>query len=359
MTTITKNKNLISITRKGKPTYYIDINTGAFLGAKGKEIKKLPVSFKELRESAKQSELSAPLIRGFLEVFSCSVMADDKTFRQKALSLHDRIGSISQLSHAPIFIPSSDLSFIEKNFSDFVKFCCKTNTYQYNFLYYYREKEAHKMFPTISPETFSKRRLYYMEVVQLAPTLTAQELAIFKYYGRENTPLFDGEVLSSYSVYLEVKTYLLDCRVLDITPRKTNRPREEFNNVRRDARNLLIDNNYSDLFSRVYAKHPSAWNFEFEDYIITIPTDRQQLTFEGQYLHHCVGTYADTIARGLCYICFVRKKDCPDTPYITCEVKTDGEIGQYFLAYDKQIKTANDKKFKKAFQNHLKEVWDA
>ena len=74
-------------------------------------------------------------------------------------------------------------------------------------------------------------------------------------------------------------------------------------------------------------------------------------------MHHCVGGYVDRVVEGSTYICFIRHKDTPDECYITCQVHTDGRIGQYFLAYDRHIHTKEDCAFKDAFANHLREVW--
>ena len=106
-----------------------------------------------------------------------------------------------------------------------------------------------------------------------------------------------------------------------------------------------------------YAKHEKAWQFAYGDYIITIPTTAQDIVTEGKEMHHCVGGYVDRVVDGRDYICFVRHKDNPSTPYITCEVYTDGTIGQYFLAYDRYISSDEDKAFHKAFQEHLNSVW--
>ena len=83
-----------------------------------------------------------------------------------------------------------------------------------------------------------------------------------------------------------------------------------------------------------------------------------ELIVEGNIMHHCVGGYVNRVVEGECYICFVRHKDTPDNCYITCQVYTNGQIGQYFLAHDRYITTEEDKDFKAAFQMHLARVWD-
>jgi hypothetical protein len=54
---------------------------------------------------------------------------------------------------------------------------------------------------------------------------------------------------------------------------------------------------------------------------------------------------------------FVRHKANLTAPYITAQVKLNGELGQYFLAYDRYISSVEDQEFKDAFQEHLKANW--
>jgi hypothetical protein len=46
----------------------------------------------------------------------------------------------------------------------------------------------------------------------------------------------------------------------------------------------------------------------------------QELTAEGNALHHCVGGYADRVAAKTCLIFFIRAANQPDKPYYTLEV---------------------------------------
>ena len=74
-------------------------------------------------------------------------------------------------------------------------------------------------------------------------------------------------------------------------------------------------------------------------------------------MHHCVGSYVNRVVENDCYIVFIRHKDTPDKCYLTCQVYTNGEIGQYYLAYDRRISTAEDRAFKEAFATHLATHW--
>ena len=75
-------------------------------------------------------------------------------------------------------------------------------------------------------------------------------------------------------------------------------------------------------------------------------------------MHHCVGSYVNRIATNKTYIVFIRNKKNLNAPYLTAQVSTKGKLQQYYLAYDEEIVNEEDIEFKKAFQNHLNEVWD-
>lgn len=61
--------------------------------------------------------------------------------------------------------------------------------------------------------------------------------------------------------------------------------------------------------------------------MIVLPKDGSDLRHEGSMLHHCVGTYAQRVARGETMILFVREVSHPDVPLYTMEWK-DGKIAQ-------------------------------
>ena len=63
--------------------------------------------------------------------------------------------------------------------------------------------------------------------------------------------------------------------------------------------------------------------------MVVLPGDTQEkLNIESAILHHCVRTYGDKIARGECWIWFVRKADDRGTPFYTLETDTEGNMRQ-------------------------------
>lgn len=63
--------------------------------------------------------------------------------------------------------------------------------------------------------------------------------------------------------------------------------------------------------------------FETKKYLIRAPHDHRELIREGEKLHHCVATYAKSIAREESYILFIRDKEAPEDPLFTLELNPD------------------------------------
>lgn len=62
-------------------------------------------------------------------------------------------------------------------------------------------------------------------------------------------------------------------------------------------------------------------NLKIEGLFIRLPAELDELKTEGEFLHHCVGTYRDKVAKGETMIFFIRREEEPDKPYYTLEWK--------------------------------------
>ena len=62
-------------------------------------------------------------------------------------------------------------------------------------------------------------------------------------------------------------------------------------------------------------------DFEMDGMRIVLPSSPEELLAEGQQLRHCVGTYADRVARRESIILFLRLAENPDRPFFTMEIK--------------------------------------
>lgn len=95
--------------------------------------------------------------------------------------------------------------------------------------------------------------------------------------------------------------------------------------------------------------------YENEDFTIVIPTTADEFRFEADYQHNCVfRSYFSEVVDHQTHIVFVRKKEEPKKPYITCEVSNDGKIVQYLAQFNAQPKDQSALEFAKEYGEFLK-----
>lgn len=92
-------------------------------------------------------------------------------------------------------------------------------------------------------------------------------------------------------------------------------------------------------------------------YIIQIAKTSDELQQEGQALHHCVGngTYWNRHVKGMSLICFIRRKQEPDTPYFTLEVNLNEDkytIAQLY-GYGDCLASEEIRRFAQRFVNMI------
>lgn len=76
---------------------------------------------------------------------------------------------------------------------------------------------------------------------------------------------------------------------------------------------------------------------ESDNYIVRVPRDEKDLLEEGNLLHHCVASYRDKIIDDKAIVMFLRKKDDPDSPYVTIELDEDLNFLQIKEIYDADV----------------------
>lgn len=62
------------------------------------------------------------------------------------------------------------------------------------------------------------------------------------------------------------------------------------------------------------------YNFAAGGFIAKVAESSSELIVEGKVLHHCVGTYADSHAKGKCTIILIRRLEEPEVPFYTMEL---------------------------------------
>ena len=68
-----------------------------------------------------------------------------------------------------------------------------------------------------------------------------------------------------------------------------------------------------------------------DDLQIVVPKQICELIIEGQELHHCVGSFVDSVSEGRDTIVFLRKKDNLETPYVTVSLLKDTSTNRFYI----------------------------
>ena len=350
MSTYRKEKNLIIITLDDcNGDYTLDINSGILYGIKGSPIKTCPRK-REIEDlfpcwNKRYSNLS--------HIIGVMLNNTSKTNEYprwvEALVNADKIDSLGVgclcLSERQYIYLGQNIKYLNKWFANHKDE--RVDMYEFK-----KWCEFEKMVQALGSmgEEYTPE-MHYALTNEGRFEYSADELKVCAYY------LTRGKVWEYHNHSCEkLREYINLCRKMEKTPTKTNNFIKEYVETKKDYE-LYKTKFDAELMRKSYAKHSKAWEFEYGDYVVVIPTVPTDIVDEGRNMHHCVGGYVDRVVEGNEYICFVRHKDTPDKCYITCQVYTDGTIGQYFLAHDRYISTDKDKEFKSAFANHLREVW--
>lgn len=352
---IYKDKNFFCFTMDETPekVYRFNINTSEYIGVKGAPIKALPPAYKRafLNHKCNETSLALYYVQKVLEhyfLFLRSYNQDLLTFFDKVDSLKDShiSNSIFRLLCHNEFSILSDIT--ELNFKEAIAFLKglekNTSCFEIN-----KALQAYKF-----KQKYTYNDLTWTEITDLCNRLddkpTQLDVHLYEYY-------LTAQLMRYMQLDSLVRTYLKQCHEMGVEPRKNNNPIREFAETDKRWRLWKKKKNTETLVEN-YRKHSKAWGFEFGDFTVCIPACGDDLVIEGAKMHHCVGSYVRSVIEGQTYICFVRHKDTPDVPYITCQVTTEGQIKQYYLAYDKHISSDEDIAFKNAYQEYLDSVWN-
>lgn len=95
---------------------------------------------------------------------------------------------------------------------------------------------------------------------------------------------------------------------------------DEYRTARAEADEKEREKFY-ERFTVVAQKYLPLQRTKVEDYLILIARSPQELVYEGDYLHHCVGRmgYDQKFVREETLIFFVRNYNAPNTPFVTLE----------------------------------------
>lgn len=331
-----KEKNLFYFTiKEADKEYCLDLNTGIFYGLRGKPISTLP---------------SANTLHRIKENYASNVT----TYLYYCKSRYFPI----TLRHLKVADTLDNLN-IRAGFYE-IRIIDKVENIKYFLNYREDDKGLHNFSQYLSVMLFNKKYPQYASIVPDIdkPTLmdrtTDDNIKFYVYY------LYTArlsEFMRDYEALPKIEKYLAWCETMEKTPTTTANFIREYAETKK-AYNAFKEVYDLKRFENNYAKHKASFEFSYGDYTVVIPPCPTDLVREGNEMHHCVGGYVNDIIEGNTYIVYIRNKNDLTTPHITCQVRTNGELGQYYLAYDRDISEPDDIAFKKAFKEHLANTWN-
>lgn len=351
MSNYTKERNIVTINIDGaNGLYRLDLSDLTYYGLRGNPV--ATYTKKEaIKDAFRRNYETSSLARVLFSMFDNSNGRTINFARyQNAVRGAERMDAIN----APrIRYHRMDYyAFIDENFEDFSA--------------YVRENEGIDNFNFPDFQTFCRCRKATKNLGNLAEVFTTDMInCVVDYFGELSHK--EWEFMAYYLVrgkYYQyhngdlrrLSEYIDLCKTMGKEPQKVNNFMREYCETKNEYEQKRVEYDNTRLRNN-YAKHAKAFEFTFGDYSIVLPTCSQDIVDEGRNMHHCVGSYVNSVVENSTYIVFVRKTDTPTECYLTCQVSTDGDIGQYYLAYDRRITSNEDIAFREAFQNHLKANW--
>ena len=347
MSHYTKERNIITFHIDGvNGVYTLNIENGVFTGLKGTPIKTCQKK-NQIRGMMNGND-THHLERVLRWVFEYGYTAHYRNFA-RAMSTAERLDNMHFEGR---LWGIDDYDYIGQTFEEFVKYrrtlqegeAFNTNNYKEWLVLEESRRELGVVADMITPRMFA-------DVKRYLATPSDEEWRVIAYYLSRNK-VWDYEGNSR-----RVCEYIRLCREMEKKPDKQNNFMREYVETKKTYE--LNKKQYEDNRLRQnYALHSKAFAFTFGEYSVVLPTCAKDIVDEGANMHHCVGSYVSSVVSGTTYIVFVRKTATPDQCYLTCQVHTNGEIGQYYLAYDNRISKQEDIEFRQAFERHLRENWN-
>jgi hypothetical protein len=349
MSTYRKDRNNLIITLDGASgDYRLDINTGILYGVKGTPIKTCPRK-REVVDLFPRWERTCSNL-GY--VVSRMIDHSNQTATFVALvEVMQSADKIDALGIDNLALSDGQYLYLANNIKQLQAWRKEHADERFNFHAFKTWCEFEKIRNQLGSVANLLTAEMYHELLIHRNDYTIEELGVCVYYlGRGKYWEYHSHNVGNLVRYIEM------CRIMEKAPQKVNNFMREYCETLKEyeLRKIEFDNKKMAIN---YASHSKAWDFEFGDYKVFIPSTAQEIIDEGRNMHHCVGNYVGRVVDNECYICFIRRKDTPNECYITCQVYTNGNIGQYFLAYDQYISSDEDRAFKEAFRQHLAQVW--
>ena len=143
------------------------------------------------------------------------------------------------------------------------------------------------------------------------------------------------------------RDYLDACKSIDMdmTDRHVLYPRalKTEHDIVMSKQKFIADEALNDDFVKSVDKYRFL-EYHKDDYFIKVPESMQSMFEEGRKLNHCCGRYVDDVIDKQAFILFLRRKDNPDTPFLSIEVSPDMTVHQVRGVNDTYVSVQKDSK---------------
>jgi hypothetical protein len=165
----------------------------------------------------------------------------------------------------------------------------------------------------------------YWEIYKAATKITEIDFQTYMNHFRKHRVVGNNGNASLYIDYLRM------CKEMgyDLTDRSVLFPKDVSEAHDREAVRLKVKKNekVSIAIQQRYQVDKKRFATESGGFIIRPPQDMNELLSEGSKLQHCVGTYAERVAKKETTILLIRRAETPEDPYFTVEWR-DGRLIQ-------------------------------
>lgn len=151
-----------------------------------------------------------------------------------------------------------------------------------------------------------------------------------------------GSVVARYEDYISMREELgYDLtNTVYLFPKNLKEKHDQMVKEKIDKADELLEKEQEARYGQIRERYESLlekYGYEMDGYVIRPAESATEIIQEGRTLHHCVGgdRYLEKHNKGQTSILFLRKKETPDIPYYTIEIKGT-EILQWYGLRDKK-----------------------
>ena len=180
-----------------------------------------------------------------------------------------------------------------------------------------------------------------VKIQKILPTLSVSKIT--SYLERVRI----GQMFDPIPAAEQWRDYLDACKSIDMdmTDRHVLYPRalKTEHDIVMSKQKFIADESLNDDFVKSVDKYRFL-EYHKDDYFIKVPESMQSMFEEGRKLNHCCGRYVDDVIDKQAFILFLRRKDNPDTPFLSIEVSPDMTVHQVRGVNDTYVSVHKDAK---------------